>query len=295
MNSMRHYCHRKPRRSCAGRRRPAERRALCSLFAVLSLCLQRFQSTLAWTPAKGAVRSIQTGYQQRVVADPSFPTKSVTEILLAAGTQFAAEWNRRGASRLRPELDFVVAGVLTACYGKFYSMWRVAPTKLSEPSNEQAADDKDATVFGRPVPNNAFQPTMLDGTTVPTLSQRLLSLVAPMPSLFKAGFLASLVGYGLTALGISLRTVLMLNYVAATRNVNVLYVSIYTGAFMAVVSNLRYQILQGVIEPKLVDRLKKFRVMNAITLFLVRMANGLLGSTLAITGIKWLGLQKLKH
>jgi hypothetical protein len=233
---------------------------------------------------------VSKGYQQRLAADPSFPVKSVTEIFLAAGTQMAAEWNQRGASRLRPELDFVVAGVLTACYGKFYSMWRVAPTQMGQSESEST----DATVFGCPVPTNAFQKTLLDGKTVPTFGQRALSLVAPMPSLFSAGVVASMVGYGLTALLIAVRTIAMPTCVAATRNVNVLYASLYTGAFMSIVSNLRYQVLQGIAEPKLIDRLKKFPIVHAIMLFCVRMANGLLGSTLAIAGMKMLGLQKLK-
>jgi hypothetical protein len=227
-----------------------------------------------------------------VAADPSFPVKSVAEIFLAAGTQMAAEWNQRGVSRMRPELDFVVAGVLTACYGKFYSMWRVAPTQISP--SESESESTDATVFGCPVPTNAFQNTLLDGKTVPAVGQRALSLVAPMPSLFSAGVVASMVGYGLTALLIAVRTIVMPNYVAATRYVNVLYASLYTGAFMSIVSNLRYQVLQGIVEPKLVDRLKKFPMVDAIMLFCVRMANGLLGSTLAIAGMKMLGLQKLR-
>lgn len=63
---------------------------------------------------------LKTGYERRVTADPSFPQKSVTEVILAAGTQFAAEWNRRGADRLLPEADFVLPAILTAIFGKYY-------------------------------------------------------------------------------------------------------------------------------------------------------------------------------
>ena len=273
-----------PRRiSCVGQR--PKRLWLATL--VCAFCQAGVASALSVT---NVVRSVSTGYQQRVAADSSFPTKAVTEIILAVGTQLAAEWNRRGASHLRLELDFVVAGVLTACYGKFYSMWRVAPSKMSESESYST----DTVVFGCPVPTNAFQNTLLDGTTVPTLGQRLLSLVAPMPSLFNAGVMASMVGYGLTALLIALRTIVMPTYVAATRSVNVLYASLYTGAFMSVVSNLRYQVLQGIVEPKLIDRLKGFPVVHSVMLVGVRMANGLLGSILAIAGMKLLGLQRLK-
>ena len=64
---------------------------------------------------------------------------------------------------------------------------------------------------------------------------------------------------------------------------------------MAVASNLRYQVLSGIIEPRFVDTmLRQWPKMRALVTFAIRLANGLLGSTLAIAGMKWLGLQKLK-
>jgi hypothetical protein len=65
-------------------------------------------------------QQIHTGYQRRVAADPTFLSKSVTEVVVAAGSQFTAEWNRRGIDRLLPELDFVVPAILTAVIGKYY-------------------------------------------------------------------------------------------------------------------------------------------------------------------------------
>lgn len=60
-----------------------------------------------------------------MAADPSFPAKSVTEVLLAAGTQLSAEWNRRGAHRLLPEIDFVFPAMVAAVVGKYYRYVRV--------------------------------------------------------------------------------------------------------------------------------------------------------------------------
>ena len=78
-------------------------------------------TTLAYQlPLQRFSQELRVGYRRRVAADPAFPAKSITEVLLAAGTQFAAEWNRRGASRLLPEIDFVIPGVLTAVFGKYY-------------------------------------------------------------------------------------------------------------------------------------------------------------------------------
>ena len=80
-----------------------------------------------------------------------------------------------------PEMDFVVAGVLTAIAGKYYSMWKVAQTasvavgvvsndddsvstkpkiieELQQPREEQDNDenDDDARIFNMKVPTNAF-------------------------------------------------------------------------------------------------------------------------------------------
>lgn len=238
--------------------------------------------------------SISTGFQNRVEADPFFAMKSTTELLLAAGTQLSAEWNRRGSSLL-PELDFVIAGVLTAMVGKYYTMWRVAPTLRNGRADASSAPElTDSTICGVPVPSNAFQATLIDGVTKPSPRQRTLSFFSPMTSLFQAGVVASTIGYGLTALLIALRTVCIPTYVAATRSVNILYASIYTGTFMALISNLRYQVLQGIVEPHFIDKLSRYPIIHSFVTFLVRLANGFLGSVLAIMGMRILGLQQRK-
>ena len=71
--------------------------------------------------------NVRTAYRRRTNADPSFLGKSVTEVLAAAGTQLMAEWNRRGASRMVSEIDFVVPAVLTAVFGKYYRCVRQKP------------------------------------------------------------------------------------------------------------------------------------------------------------------------
>jgi hypothetical protein len=268
----------------------------CCWLLVVALLSLNFSATEALVPlsVRKIPSKISTGFEQRVAADPSFPTKSVTELLIAAGTQLTAEWSRRGASRLIPEIDFIVAAILTAMAGKYYAMWRVAPTKGGDENDEKP---EEGIVFaGIQVPTNAFQATLLDGTTRPTLQQRLLSIIVPMPSLFRAGFVASIIGYGLTALFIVLRTVLLPSYEAVTQNINVLHACLFTGGFLAIVSNLRYQTLQGLIEPWLIEKpFKKYPYIRAVLTFVVRWANGLLGSVLSIMGMRYFGLQQLKE
>eukprot|EP00553_Chaetoceros_curvisetus_P006197 CAMPEP_0204630680 /NCGR_PEP_ID=MMETSP0717-20131115/20979_1 /ASSEMBLY_ACC=CAM_ASM_000666 /TAXON_ID=230516 /ORGANISM="Chaetoceros curvisetus" /LENGTH=162 /DNA_ID=CAMNT_0051648005 /DNA_START=408 /DNA_END=893 /DNA_ORIENTATION=- len=160
--------------------------------------------------------------------------------------------------------------------GKYYSMWRVAPTGTATSSTNKNVMSTKKQISN--IPTNAFQ------TDVPySIYQRCAAFITPVPSLFQAGFVASTIGYGLTAILVFLRTVFVQTYEAATVNVNILHASLYTGVFMAVVSNIRYQLLQGIIEPKIIERIfNKFPVVKAGVIFLVRLANGLLGSSLAI-------------
>lgn len=252
------------------------------------------------------IASIQTGFRQRTAADPNFLGKSILEMVLAASTQYAAEVAKRGRSRVLPEIDFVFAGILTAVCGKYYSMWRVART-ASESEGGDSSGTSSAVGWRDRAPTNSFQPLLLDGT-VPTFEGRCLAFLLPMPSLFRAGVIASTVGYGLTSVLIRIRTAVLPSYVSPTRPVSVPLAAVYTGAFMALVSNIRYQLLQGIVEPYFIDEpfdklseIGKRQWAAALTgklkyvvIFLVRLANGLLGSYIAISGMKAFGLQKLK-
>ncbi|CAB9531390.1 Protein RETICULATA-RELATED [Seminavis robusta] len=199
-----------------------------------------------------------------------------------------------------PEIDFVVSGVLTAVAGKYYTMWRVAPTlddgSAASATNKEKKDQPDnQTRLGNMiVPTNAFQKTLSDVVTRPRIQQRLGSFIAPMLPLFRAGIIAGTIGYGVTAIMISLRTIYLPNYVPATQNMNVLHACLFTGGFMAIVSNVRYQVLQGIVEPS-IDRLfRNIPSLRGILILACRWANGLLGSILAISGMRALGLQRLK-
>ena len=92
---------------------------------------------------------------------------------------------------------------------------------------------------------------------------------------------------------------------------------------MAVVSNIRYQFLQGVVEPIVIDRWifsgissssitdnneknevepsidvgrrQSLVLLRSFVIFAVRWMNGLLGSVLAISGMRLLGVQRMKR
>jgi len=247
---------------------------------------------------------IKEQFALRLAADPNFVSKSVTEVILAAITQFVAECSRRGRTNMITEIDFVIAGIFTAIAGKYYSMWKVAPTSTSTSAsrssnssasskghcNDHSSSSTVSSSSSSKIPTNAFQ------TDEPySLMQRSMAFILPIPDLFRAGFIASAIGYGLTQILISLRSLLVPSYEAATASVNIIHACLYTGGFMAIVSNIRYQLLQGIIEPMVVEKIfRNFPFVKAAAIFAVRLANGLLGSSLAIAGMKMFGLQKLK-
>ena len=177
-------------------------------------------------------------------------------------------------------------------------MWRVArtlddmKTKSNEDTNESS---KDVLLFGKmKVPTNAFQPYLLDGITRPTIIQRLGSFLAPVGPLFRAGMISSAVGYSMGALLFQIRSILVPDFVPVTVPINILHACVYTGCFMAVVSNIRYQILQGLIEPCIDKFFASAPLLRSVMIFVIRYLNGLLGSILAISGMRFFGLQKLK-
>ena len=236
--------------------------------------------------------NVTSQYAQRIGADPNFLKKSILEVCLAASTQFMAEVNRRGMHGLTIEIDFVVAGILTAVAGKYYSMWRVAPTTTADGVDMSGKGTAHQSSFWDMVPTNAFQ-SFYDVNITPMM--RIASFIKPVPTLFRAGIIASAIGYGLTDILISLRSMLVKGYIPKTQNVNIIAACIYTGGFMALISNVRYQLLQGVVEPWCIDKpFANIPSVRAALIFLVRLGNGFLGSVFAITGMRWLGLQKLK-
>lgn len=173
-------------------------------------------------------------------------------------------------------------------------MWRVAKTTSAKVDGSKQDGSNESMLGSMAVPTNAFQPYLMDGVTRPTWQQRVGSFVSPMLPLFGAGFMASSVGYGLVALMIVARAVMFPSIITATKPVNVWHAAVYTGCFMATASNIRYQVLQGVVEPSIDRILHRVPVIRNVCIVAIRWANGLLGSVLAITGMRYLGLQKLK-
>ncbi|OAE31646.1 hypothetical protein AXG93_3384s1200 [Marchantia polymorpha subsp. ruderalis] len=203
----------------------------------------------------------------------------------------AAELERR-RENFTKELDFVVADVIMALVADFMLVWLPAPTVALRPALAKNAG-KIATFFYK-CPDNAFQ-IALRGTSYSTL-QRVGAIVRNGSKLFVVGTSASLIGTAATNTLIKLRKSLDKNFEGETEDIPIVSTSLAYGVYMAISSNLRYQVLAGVVEQRLLEPLlHNQKVVLGVSSFAVRTANTFLGSLLWVDYARWIGVQKVQE
>ena len=233
--------------------------------------------------------------------------KAFLEVSLAVTFQLLAEIERRRGA-FWAESDYVVAGILTAVVGKVYAAWRTAPTKKTDRGGDgnsiakghETAGGAGGGLLWRDVPTNAFAFGEYSAL------QRSLALVKPAPQLFLVGGASSFVGYGIASLLSAARPA---GEAPPLPPVPVLGAALYGGAFLVTVSNLSFQLYQGLLEGRLVDpavsRLRaaaarrdapRLAALAGATKWLLvacgRAARGTVVSGLAIRGMQLSGLQQ---
>lgn len=230
------------------------------------------------------------GFKERLLADDLFLTKVAIECGVGIFTKTAAELERR-KENFSKELDFVLADVVMAIIADFMLVWLPAPTvSLRPPVSLQAGR---ITKFFRGCPDNAFQ-IALRGTSF-TLLQRVGAIVRNGAKLFCVGTSASLLGTGLTHGLINLRMALDKDFTGHADDVHILSTSVAYGVYMAVSSNLRYQIIAGVIEQRMLEPwLHNRKLALAAFCFAVRTGNTFLGSLLWVDYARWVGVQQIR-
>ena len=207
-------------------------------------------------------------FYTRTIVEPKFLQRFIGEIFLAIALQGIAEYQRRGEAFL-VEIDYVFAGILTAVLGKGIAAFRSAPS------------------VGAGTLTNAFQ--LGDYTTL----QRFLSfLIIPAPKLFISGAIAGGLGYSLSRFLTFLRLEIFKVGAAAAPVVPIVSAAIYTGCFLVFVSGPSYQVLSGLIEQRMLDRVFKNNTINLFIVAMMRILRSLLASALAIRGMQMFRLQK---
>ncbi|KAL0464465.1 UNVERIFIED_CONTAM: protein RETICULATA-RELATED 4, chloroplastic [Sesamum latifolium] len=214
------------------------------------------------------------GFKERLLADDLFMTKVAIECGVGIFTKTAAELEKR-RENFSKELDFVFADVVMAIVADFMLVWLPAPTVFFRPAVAITAGGLNKFFYG--CPDNAFQ-VALAGTSYSFL-QRVGALVRNGAKLFCVGTSASVIGTGVTNLLISARKAIDKSFAGEAEDLPVLSTSAAYGVYMSVSSNLRYQIIAGVIEQRILEPLlhEQKLILSALC-FAVRTGNTFLGS-----------------
>ncbi|KAG8391190.1 hypothetical protein BUALT_Bualt01G0161900 [Buddleja alternifolia] len=231
------------------------------------------------------------GFKERLLADDLFLTKVGIECGVGIFTKTAAELEKR-RENFTKELDFVFADVVMAIIADFMLVWLPAPTVSLRPTLATTAGGLNKFFYG--CPDNAFQ-VALAGTSYSFL-QRIGAIVRNGAKLFVVGTGASLVGTGVTNLLITARKAIDKSFAGEAEDVPILSTSAAYGVYMAVSSNLRYQILAGIIEQRILEPLlhEQKLILSAIC-FAVRTGNTFLGSLMWVDYARWIGIQKIRE
>ncbi|XP_050387742.1 protein RETICULATA-RELATED 4, chloroplastic-like [Argentina anserina] len=227
------------------------------------------------------------GFKERLLADDLFLTKVGIECGVGVFTKTAAELERR-REKFTQELDFVLADVVMAIIADFMLVWLPAPTvSLRKPLVVSAGR---VTKFFYGCPDNAFQ-VALAGTSYSIL-QRIGAILRNGAKLFVVGTGASLVGTGVTNALIAARKALDKSFAGEAEDVPILSTSAAYGVYMAVSSNLRYQVLAGIIEQRILEPLlHQHKLALSAICFAVRTGNTFLGSLMWVDYARWIGIQ----
>ncbi|KAI3885260.1 hypothetical protein MKW98_002652 [Papaver atlanticum] len=230
------------------------------------------------------------GFKERLLADDLFLAKMGMECGVGIFTKTAAEYERRRENFMK-ELDFVVADVAMAIIADFMLVWLPAPTVSLRPSLSVNAGS--FTKFFHSCPDNAFQ-IALGGTSY-SFIQRLASIMRNGAKLFAVGTTASLVGTAATNALIKARKTVNKSSEGEVEEIPIVATSVAYGVYMAVSSNLRYQLLAGVVEQRILEpMLHQHKLLLSAMCFAVRTGNTFLGSLLWVDYARLIGIQKVE-
>ncbi|XP_050370591.1 protein RETICULATA-RELATED 4, chloroplastic [Argentina anserina] len=228
------------------------------------------------------------GFRERLLADDLFLFKVFMECGVGLFTKTAAEYQKRKDNFFN-ELEVVFADVVMAIIADFMLVYLPAPTVSLRPPLGLSAGA--ITKFFHGCPDNAFQ-IALSGTSY-SLLQRIGAVVRNGSKLFVVGTASSLIGTSVTNALINAKKAVGSSSECEAENVPIVSTSLAYGVYMAVSSNLRYQVLAGVIEQRMLEPLlHQHKLMLSAICFAVRTGNTFLGSLLWVDYARLIGIQK---
>ncbi|ESW03543.1 hypothetical protein PHAVU_011G022600 [Phaseolus vulgaris] len=227
------------------------------------------------------------GFRERLLADDLFLAKVAMECGVGVFTKTAAEYDRRRENFFN-ELEIVFADVAMAIIADFMLVYLPAPTVALRPPLAGTAGP--IAKFFHGCPDNAFQ-VALSGTSY-SLIQRIGAIVRNGSKLFAVGTASSLVGTAMTNALINAKKAVKNSSEGEIENVPILSTSAAYGVYMSISSNLRYQVVAGIFEQRLLEPLlHQHKLILSALCFAVRTGNTYLGSLLWVDYARWVGVQ----
>ena len=245
----------------------------------------------------GLIAGTIQGLKDRAAYDSKFTTKLAVELCVGFVTQLIAEYAKRGA-RTMAELDFVIADLVMGLSANFFAVYLSAPVLQTSQASSSDVKESKLKTFLAGCPDNSFQ-RCAPGSSYSVL-QRAFAMVKVAPKLFVIGFIAMALGTGFTTALALVRTLIqnggkytgpaLLSAATLDGAMDLIKNSLAIGVYLAVSTNLRYQVVAGIFESRMIDPLfSKMPFIQGLGSFLIRTANTYVGSAMMVDFLRLMG------
>jgi hypothetical protein len=236
------------------------------------------------------------GFRERLLADPKFLNRLAIEEAISITTTLVAQYEKRKENFFE-ELDYVITDSVRASVVDFFTVWLPAPTLsfISYADETIGPNSIDALrgLLGS-IPDNAFQKSL--GGQEWTLSLRIASVIIGGLKLAGVGVVSSFAAVGSSNALYAIRKFIKpeLGVGEQAKRSPMLKTALVYGGYLGTSSNIRYQIIAGLIEHRISDELSSQPLLVNMISFVVRVANSYFGTQQWIDLARSTGLQTQK-
>ncbi|CAN7138036.1 unnamed protein product [Brassica rapa subsp. narinosa] len=236
------------------------------------------------------------GFRERLLADPKFLNRLAIEEAISITTTLVAQYEKRKENFFE-ELDYVITDSVRASVVDFFTVWLPAPTLsfLSYADETARPNSIDALrgLLGS-IPDNAFQKSL--GGKDWTLNLRIASVIVGGLKLAGVGVVSSFAAVGSSNALYAIRKFIKPELAVSeqTKRSPMLKTAVVYGGYLGTSSNIRYQIIAGLIEHRISDELSSQPLLVNMISFVVRVANSYYGTQQWIDLARSTGLQAQK-
>ncbi|KAK7281078.1 hypothetical protein RIF29_08753 [Crotalaria pallida] len=235
------------------------------------------------------------GFRERLLADPKFLHRLAIEEAISITTMLLGQYEKRKENFFQ-ELDYVVTDTVRGSVVDFFTVWLPAPTLSFLSYADENAPENIYSLIGLlgSIPDNAFQKNPV-GTNW-NLNHRVASVLLGGLKLASVGFISSIVAVASSNFIYAIRKFLNPAVVTNERVLRspMLKTAVVCACFLGVSSNLRYQIIAGLVEQRISDQFASQTFLVNMISFVTRTINSYWGAQQWIDLARFTGLQVRK-